>query len=71
MSGRVLPAELLNMLLTPIEVAKVLKCSKSTAAALIGDGSIPSAKIGGLRRVRASDLTDYIAEAVERSRRAA
>lgn len=55
--ARVLP----NLLLTTDELAQVLRCSKTKAKDLLkGPSAIPSIKIGGQRRIRTSDLRDYI-----------
>jgi excisionase family DNA binding protein len=61
MSTRELPPELLEILLTTAEVAKVLKCGETKAKELVGpNGPIPSIKPAGLRRVRLRDLLDYL-----------
>lgn len=42
------------------QVAKALGCSYSNAWNIISRGDIPSFKMGGLTRVRYSDLQDYV-----------
>lgn len=42
------------------DLASYLSCSRTYAANLISDGSIPSLKIGTLRRVRRSDVDAFI-----------
>lgn len=47
-------------LLSLNDLAEYLSCSRTFAANLVSDGTIPSFKIGTLRRVRKADLDDYI-----------
>jgi excisionase family DNA binding protein len=47
-------------LLSLNDLTQYLSCSRTFAAKLISDGTIPSLKIGGLRRVRRSDVVRYI-----------
>ena len=47
-------------LLTLREVGEYLRVSRSTLMRLIRHGKLPSLLIGGSRRVRKSDLDDYI-----------
>lgn len=47
-------------LLSLKDLADYLSCSRTYAASLITDGSIPSLKIGTLRRVRKSDVDAFI-----------
>jgi excisionase family DNA binding protein len=47
-------------LLSPDDLARYLSCSRTFAATLISNGTLPSLRIGGLRRVRKSDVDDYI-----------
>ena len=47
-------------LLSPSDLARYLSCSRTFAATLISSGTIPSLKIGSLRRVRKSDVDSYI-----------
>jgi excisionase family DNA binding protein len=47
-------------LLSPNDLARYLSCSRTFAATLISNGTIPSLRIGGLRRVRKSDVDSYI-----------
>jgi len=53
-------------LLSLNDLAEYLSCSRTYAASLISSGTIPSFKLGSLRRVRKSDVETYI-----ESRRAA
>jgi excisionase family DNA binding protein len=46
--------------LTTSEAAKALGVKNSTIEKWARDGSLPSFKIGGLRRYRASDLRQFI-----------
>jgi len=52
-------------LLTPAEVADILKASKATAYALLSRGVIPTVHIGSLVRVRRGDLERYLREKTE------
>lgn len=47
-------------LLSPNDLARYLSCSRTFAATLISSGTIPSLRIGGLRRVRKSDVDSHI-----------
>ena len=49
-----------NLLLKIPEVATSLGISRAKVYELLADGSLPSVKIGGCRRVRASDLIVYV-----------
>lgn len=49
-----------NLLLRVPEVAASLGISRAKVYELLADGSLPSVKIGGCRRVRASDLIAYV-----------
>ena len=51
-------------LLTPSDVAEVLKISKAKAYALLKSGDIPTVRIGALVRVRQQDLERYVNEKV-------
>jgi excisionase family DNA binding protein len=51
-------------LLTPGEVAEVLKVSKAKAYSLLKNGEIPTVRIGALVRVRQQDLERYVNEKV-------
>ena len=48
--------------LTPDEVARRLRCSRRTVYNLIGDGRLPSFRVGKLRRVRRDDLERFITD---------
>ncbi len=47
--------------LTPAEVMSTLKIGKTSFYKLLSDGDLKSFKIGRSRRVRESELLDYIA----------
>jgi excisionase family DNA binding protein len=47
-------------LLSLNDLAEYLSCSRTYAAGLISSGTIPSFKLGSLRRVRKSDVDAYI-----------
>jgi excisionase family DNA binding protein len=47
-------------LLKAVEVAEILNISRAFAYKLIQQGKIRSVAIGGARRVRPEDLTDFI-----------
>jgi excisionase family DNA binding protein len=49
-------------LLTPSEVAEILKVSKAKAYSLLKNGEIPTVRIGTLVRVRQQDLERYVNE---------
>ena len=42
------------------DLAEYLSCSRTYAARLISSGTIPSLKLGSLRRVRKSDVDAYV-----------
>jgi excisionase family DNA binding protein len=52
-------------LLTPGEVADILKASKATAYALLSSGEVPTVRIGSLVRVRRGDLERYLRDRTE------
>jgi len=52
-------------LLTPVEVADMLKVSRATAYALLSRGEVPTVRIGSLVRVRRGDLEGYLRERTE------
>ena len=47
-------------ILSPEELADFLGCSRTFAYKLLAEKSIPSFKVGKLRRVRLSDARDYV-----------
>jgi excisionase family DNA binding protein len=49
-----------NLLLKIPEVATSLGISRAKVYELMADGSLPSVKIDGCRRIRASDLVGYV-----------
>lgn len=49
-----------NSLLSPKQLAAYLACSRAHATKLISDGTIPSFKLGTLRRIRKSDVDAYV-----------
>ncbi len=54
----------MEALLTPVEVSKALKISKSKAYRLMWSGDIVSLKFDKSRRVRSIDLQTYIDKAI-------
>jgi excisionase family DNA binding protein len=49
-----------NRLLSLKELAEYLSCSRTYAANLIADGTLPSLKLSSLRRVRKADVDAYV-----------
>lgn len=49
------------LMLTVEDLAGELRCSVSSAKKLLKDGTIPSVKVEGLRRVRRADAEAYVA----------
>ena len=49
-----------TLLLTVEEAAGQLRTSRSRIFALIGNGELPSVKIGSSRRIRVADLAAYV-----------
>ena len=50
-----------RLLLSVAEVATELGCGRDTVYALLTSGALPSVRLGGrLRRIRRTDLTDYV-----------
>jgi excisionase family DNA binding protein len=56
MSLRVIP----ELMLTVHETAQALKFGLTKTRELIRDGVIPSVKVDGLRRIRVTDLEEYV-----------
>lgn len=56
--------QVLRETLTTGEVADYLGSSERFARGLIASGALPSLKIGALRRVRRSDLDEFVAQRV-------
>ncbi len=56
-------------LLSLKDLTRYLSCSRTFAAKLIADGTFPSAKIGGIRRVRRSDVDEYVEARLEKAGR--
>jgi excisionase family DNA binding protein len=54
-----------DRLLTPLEAAKLLGIGRSHLYEMMARSEIPSLRIGRLRRIRASDIDDFIAARVE------
>ena len=54
--------KIMEKLLTPEEVADILKFSKKTVQNYISNGRIKSVKVFGANRVRESDLLELIKE---------
>ena len=49
-----------TLLLKIPEAAGYLGLSRAKVYELIGDGALPAVKIGGSRRIRVSDLLDFV-----------
>ena len=47
-------------LLSPEELADYLGCGRTFAYKLLGQGKLPSLRLGRLRKVRRADVDDYI-----------
>ena len=47
-------------LLSLKDLARYLSCSRTHAAKLLAEGTIPSFKVGSLRRVRKFDVEAYV-----------
>ena len=56
------PVLQVEQLLKATEVAEILNISRSTSYQLIRSGQIRSVHIGRARRVRPTDLSDYISK---------
>jgi excisionase family DNA binding protein len=56
-------------MLSPEELATYLGCGRTYAYGLLADGSIPSVKLGRLRRVRRVDADAFIEHLAEQSNR--
>jgi excisionase family DNA binding protein len=56
-----------NSLLSPKQLAAYLACSRAHATKLISDGTIPSFKLGTLRRIRKSDVDAYVERQLSKS----
>ncbi len=54
-------------LLSPEKLATYLGCGRTYAYKLLADGSIPSVKLGRLRRVRRQDADRFIEQLSEQS----
>ena len=52
--------EELQILLTPVESARILRVGRSTLYELLKAGAIPSVRIGRSRRVRVDALLNYV-----------
>jgi excisionase family DNA binding protein len=50
-----------TMLLTVEETATQLRIARRRVFEMIRDGSLPSVKIGRSRRIRSTDLAEYVA----------
>jgi excisionase family DNA binding protein len=51
---------IMEKLLTPEEVAKILDISEYTVKEMLRDGELPGKKVRGKWRVKQEDLRDYI-----------
>ncbi len=63
-----LQAEQPKRLLSADDLARELGVGRTTAYSLLWSGTIPSMKVGRLRKVRREDLEAYVAERVESAR---
>jgi excisionase family DNA binding protein len=54
-----------SLLLTVVEAAEILGISRSTVYELIYARRFPSLKIGNCRRIRRSDLEDFVRDLAE------
>jgi excisionase family DNA binding protein len=61
-----LQAEQTKCLLSAEDLARELGVGRTTAYSLLWSGTIPSMKVGRLRKVRWEDLEAYIAARMER-----
>jgi excisionase family DNA binding protein len=61
-----LQVEQTKRLLSAEDLARELGVGRTTAYALLWSGTIPSMKVGRLRKVRREDLEAYIAARMER-----
>ncbi len=55
------PAEQVPQMLTVEEAAERLRCSKTLVYAMLGDGRLPSVKVGRRRLLRAADVAQFVA----------
>ncbi len=60
--------ETTKRLLSADELARELGVGRTTAYSLLWSGTIPSMKVGRLRKVRREDLEAYLAERMESAR---
>ncbi len=58
-------AQKTESLLTPEEVQHYLGIGRTSTYLLLSQGTIPSVRVGRLRRIRPSDLERYIEEHLE------
>lgn len=56
-----IPRRIAMQLLTPIDVAAILQCGKSTVYALKDAGRLPFVHVGALIRFRRQDVDEFIA----------
>ena len=55
-------------LLSVNDLARYLSCSRTYAAKLVANNTIPSLRLGGLRRVRKSDVDEIVERQLEASK---
>ena len=55
-----MPDSILDKLITPDELAEILRISKSSVYRLVDSRKLFFCKIGGTLRFRKSDITEYI-----------
>ena len=58
-------SEQVDEILTPDEVADILKVSKKTVLRLVHDGTLPAAKVGRAWRFRRQDVLDLVPASTE------
>lgn len=63
------PTERADTALTPRQVADQLGISRSKAYDLLDSGELPGFRVGSARRVRASDVQEYIEERMDHGSR--
>lgn len=60
-AARTAPAEQVPQMLTVGEAAEMLRCSNTLVYTMLGDGRLPSVKVGRRRLVRATDVARFVA----------
>ena len=65
MSEQETDGRVMKEVLSPEELAEFLGCGRTYAYQLLADSSIPSFKLGRLRRIRRADVEDFIRRRME------